>query len=215
MRHLIRNLTLFAAMAALLSMFAVASSAAAAVTVTKINPATGPELSGIAVKIKGTGFSTTAGETTIDFGSEPAKDVVCTSTKSCTAVTPYYFGAGSVNVSATVASTTSTSVVPFTFTEYSPPVVEIVAGKKGPVFSKSKLKDRYPGILDFGNVYLNILNSTSEPQTFKFEGRTETLEAGYEFGDNFPVDEATPKVFELTTTSTRKDTLTVSSKTPR
>jgi hypothetical protein len=213
-RHLVRNLSLFAALAALLSMFAVASSAAAAVTVTKISPATGPEVSEIAVKIKGTGFSTTPGATTIDFGADPASKVVCTSTKSCTAVTPTYFAAEAVNVTATVAASTSTNTVPFTFTTYSPPVVKIVAGKKGPQFSKKKLKDSYPGIFTFGNVYLNIENATTEDQTFTGPSGSVTLEAGFEEGYNVPVNESTPYVFELTTTSPKK-TLTVATKTPK
>lgn len=214
MRHMFRNLMLFAALAALLSMFAVVSSAAAAVTVTKISPATGPEVSEIAVKIKGTGFSTTPGATTIDFGADPASKVVCASTKSCTAVTPAYFGAEAVNVTATVASSTSTNTVPFTFTTYSPPVVKIVAAKKGPQFSKKKLKDRYPGIFAFGNVYLNIENSTTEDQTFTGPTGSVTLEAGLDQGYNFPVNESTPYIFELTTTSPKK-MLTVATKTPK
>ena len=213
MRNLFRSLKLFGAMTALLSMFVVASSAAAAVTVTKISPATGPEYSGIAVKIKGTGFSTTPGATTIAFGGEAAKDVVCSTSKSCTAVTPYV-AEGTANVTATVAAVTSTNTVPFAFSKFSPPVVDIVAGKKGPRFSKSKIKDSYPAIFTYGNLYLEITNSTTETQTFKFESRTETLEAGLTFGINFPIDEATPKVFELTTANAKK-TLTVTSKTPK
>lgn len=214
MRHLVRNLSLFVAFAALSAMFAVASSAAAAVTVTKVSPATGPEASGIAVKIKGTGFSTTPGATTIDFGADPASNVVCASTKSCTAVTPDYFGAEAVNVTATVASSTSTNTVPFAFTVYSPPVVEIVVGMKGPRFSKKKLEDRYPGIFTFGNVYLNIENSTTENQTFTGPTGSVTLEPSLEEGYNLPINESTPYIFELTTTSSSK-TLTLATKTPR
>jgi IPT/TIG domain len=213
-RHMFRNLTLFAALAAVLSMFAVASSAAAAVTVKRISPATGPEISKITVTIKGTGFSTTPGATKINFGAEPASNVVCTTTKSCTAVTPAYSPAEAVNVTATVESSTSTNTVPFTFTTYSPPVVKIVAAKKGPQFSKKKLRDSYPGVFTFGNVYLNIENSTTEDQTFTGPTGSVTLEPGLEQGYNFPVNESTPYVFELTTTSPKK-ILTVATKTPK
>ncbi len=109
---------------------------------------------------------------------------------------------------------TSINTVPFTFTTYSPPVVKIVAAKKGPQFSKKKLRDRYPGIFAFGNVYLNIENSTSEDQTFTGPSGTVTLEAGFDEGYNFPVNESVPYVFELTTTSPKK-ILTVATKTPK
>ena len=213
MRKTLRNLTPIVALAALLSVFAGVSSAAAAVTVTTVTPASGPEFSGIAVTVKGTGFSTTPGATVISFGGAAAKNVACTTTRLCTAVTPYS-PEGSANVTATVESSTSTNTVPFAFTVYSPPVVSIVAGRKGPKFSRAKLTDRYPGIFTFGNDYIEITNSTTETQTVSGPSGTTALEAGTTLGENFPINEATPRVYELTTSNSKK-TLTVTSKTPK
>ena len=204
-----------AALAAVLSVLAVASSsAAAAVTVTKVAPETGPEYSASTVKIHGTGFDTAPGSTTVSFGGQPATDVQCTSTKLCSALTPYA-AEGTVPVTVTVGATTSTSPVTFTFTTYSPPKVDILAGRKGAGFSRSKLTDRYPGIITAGNVYLQISNETATAQTFTGPTGSVTLEPGSTFGDNFPVDESSPAVFELAETSAPKKTLTVKTKQPR
>ncbi len=152
-------------------------------------------------------------KTTIDFGSEAATHVVCSTTKSCTAVTPYELE-GTVPVTATVGAATSTDPITFTYTKFAPPTVEIVASAKGAKFSKSKLKDRYPAIFTYGNIYLQITNSTTETQTFTGPTGPVTLEAGSSEGYNIPVNESSPYVFVLTTTSP-KNTLTVATKQPR
>lgn len=215
MRNRSVRLVSITALAAVLSVLAVASSsAAAAVTVTKVTPETGPEYSATPVKIHGTGFDIEPGSTTVSFGGQPATDVACKSTKLCTALTPY--GAeGTVPVTVTVGETTSTSPITFTFSTYSPPKVDIVAGKKGAGFSRAKLTDRYPGIFTAGNVYLQISNTTTTSQTFTGPTGSVTLEPGSTEGYNVPVNESSPYVFELTETTATKKTLTVKTKQPR
>ncbi len=46
----------------------------------------------------------------------------------------------------------------FTYETYAPPVVKIVPGTVTtmPAFSQHKLLDRYPGIFDPGNIYVQI-----------------------------------------------------------
>jgi YVTN family beta-propeller protein len=68
-------------------------------TVTSITPTAGP--AGTKVTTTGTGFSTTAGATTIAFGNTPATGVSCTSSTQCTANAPS--GTGTVDITATVA----------------------------------------------------------------------------------------------------------------
>ena len=53
-----------------------------------INPTAGPPAGGTSLTITGTGFSTTAGATTFAFGTNAATGVSCSSTTTCTAVTP-------------------------------------------------------------------------------------------------------------------------------
>jgi hypothetical protein len=86
-------------------------------TVSGINPSSGPPSGGTVVTITGTGFSTTAGTTSFDFGTgHAATAVTCTSSTSCTATAPA--GSGTVDVTATVAGLTSaiSSADQFTYT---------------------------------------------------------------------------------------------------
>ena len=57
-------------------------------TVTQISPPWGAPAGGMTVTVSGTGFSTTAGATTIGFGPNQRVLAGCVSTVSCTAVTP-------------------------------------------------------------------------------------------------------------------------------
>ncbi|MHB1524891.1 MAG: IPT/TIG domain-containing protein [Candidatus Dormibacteria bacterium] len=75
-------------------------------TVTAISPTSGSTAGGTTVTITGANFDTTAGATTVDFGSTPATEVSCASTTSCSAVSPPGW-VGTVNVTATVGSTTT------------------------------------------------------------------------------------------------------------
>jgi len=61
---------------------------AATPTVTGLNPSTGAGTGGTLVTITGMGFSTDAGETFVRFGTEPASSVTCSSSTSCTAMSP-------------------------------------------------------------------------------------------------------------------------------
>jgi hypothetical protein len=65
-----------------------------------INPTAGPHSGGTSVTITGTGFSTGAGATTFAFGTNAATGVSCSSTTTCTVVTPS--GPRSTTVSVTV-----------------------------------------------------------------------------------------------------------------
>lgn len=72
--------------------------------VAAISPNSGTTSGGTAVTITGANFSTTPGAATVDFGSTPATGVSCTSTTSCTAISPPSW-VGTVNITATVGST--------------------------------------------------------------------------------------------------------------
>jgi hypothetical protein len=74
-------------------------------TVTAINPSGGPAAGGTSVAITGGGFDSTAGATTVRFGSTPATGVSCSSTTSCVAASPA--GSGTVDVTVTVGGQTS------------------------------------------------------------------------------------------------------------
>jgi hypothetical protein len=69
-------------------------------TVTSVSPATGPKAGGEAVAVTGSGFAL-GGATTFMFGKELATSVSCTSTTSCTLVTPPDAKAATVDVRAT------------------------------------------------------------------------------------------------------------------
>ncbi|HEV2981948.1 MAG TPA: IPT/TIG domain-containing protein, partial [Solirubrobacteraceae bacterium] len=71
-------------------------------TISNISPETGPHAGGTKVTITGTGFALGAG-TSFRFGAVSAGSVNCTSSTSCTAVTPPVERAGTVPVVAFVA----------------------------------------------------------------------------------------------------------------
>jgi len=212
MRH-IRLLTLAALPVSLGALMLAGSASAAGLTLTKISPSSAPEGTSIPVKIKGTGFDTTPGATTVSIGGEAAKEVVCATSKKCTAMTPEHFGTGAEEVTVTVGAATTVEPVSFTYETYSPPVVSIVAKHSGVRFSKKALTDKYPGIFDPGNVYLQIHNTTAVTQSFEGPTGPISLEPGLYEGYNFPVDEASPVVFTLT--AAPNATLTVKTKEPR
>jgi hypothetical protein len=189
------------------------AAAANSLSLKKVTPASGPEYSSFPVTIRGSGFSTTPGATTVLFGSTPATEVSCKSVYVCKAITPE-LAEGLSEVSVEVAGAKSTSL-PFSFGSYSPPKVEIEEYYAVSLFNPRKITDRYPGIFTPGNVYLQITNKTYKDQTFTGPTGTVTLESGQTEGYNFPIDEATPYVFELAGTTPSKGTLTVKTRTPR
>ncbi|HYK99546.1 MAG TPA: IPT/TIG domain-containing protein, partial [Candidatus Acidoferrales bacterium] len=83
-------------------------------TVTAISPTSGPATGGTAVTITGTGFSTTAGATTVAFGPNAATGVSCATTTSCSATSPA--GTGTVDVRVTVGGQTSATSAADQFT---------------------------------------------------------------------------------------------------
>ena len=88
--------------------------------VDSVSPAQGPAAGGTLVTISGSGFSTTPGETTVDFGLNPATNVSCASTTTCTATNPA--GNGTVDVLVTVSGQTSTARPDDRFTYVAPTV---------------------------------------------------------------------------------------------
>jgi hypothetical protein len=191
-----------------------ASAATPVTQIKKIAPASGPELSSIPVKVRGSNFNTASGETMVFFGGEPALSVSCESSKVCTAMTPELI-AGPVEVTVTSNGMTSTTPAIFTYETYSPPLVKIVPTKFAPVFSRIKLVDRYAGIFDPGNVYLQIENTLFDAATVDGPTGLVKLLSGETEGYNLPVDESTPYVFTIGYAFANRETLTVSTETPR
>ena len=101
---------------------AIGTAGAGGPAVSGIAPAQGPTAGGGSVTLTGSGFSTAAGATAVDFGTTAASGVTCSSTTSCTAVEPA--GApGAVNITATVGGLTSAAgpLNAFTFVAPGPP----------------------------------------------------------------------------------------------
>ncbi|HET8905870.1 MAG TPA: IPT/TIG domain-containing protein [Ktedonobacterales bacterium] len=94
-------------------------------TVTSISPTSGTSLGGDVVTITGTGFDTTVGATTVNFGANAAANVTCASATSCTATSPA--GLGTVDVVVTVGGQSSpTSAADlFTYVTVQPNAVTI------------------------------------------------------------------------------------------
>jgi uncharacterized protein (TIGR03437 family) len=164
---------------------AATASATPATQITSIAPVSGPELASIPVTIHGTNFNTEPGGTTVSFGGEAALSVKCATSKRCTAMTPELFE-GPVEVTATSNSMTSTATIVFTYETYAPPVVKITDDAGEPVFAQHKLLDRYPGIFDPGNVYVNIENTFPGAVTITGPNGYTDLPEGLTAGFNIP-----------------------------
>jgi alpha-tubulin suppressor-like RCC1 family protein len=76
-------------------------------TVTTLSPNTGPRAGGTSVTVTGSGFALGTTGTTFKFGTLPSSSVDCTSTTSCTVVSPARKSAGTVDVKATVGKPSS------------------------------------------------------------------------------------------------------------
>jgi len=70
-------------------------------TVTGLSPTSGAIAGGTSVKVTGTGFATSAGATTIKFGSTNGSNIKCASSMECEVTTPKH-AAGTVDVKVTV-----------------------------------------------------------------------------------------------------------------
>ncbi|MHB8263480.1 MAG: IPT/TIG domain-containing protein [Acidimicrobiales bacterium] len=102
-------------------------------TITSFSPTSGPASGGTSVTIMGTNFLTASASTIVDFGSTPATSVTCSSTTSCTGVSP----TGTGTVSVTVATSAGTSNgVSFTYTSAIPPP---------PIINPTRICDTRPG----------------------------------------------------------------------
>jgi IPT/TIG domain len=196
--------------------FAGSASASPTTQIKKIHPASGPEFSSIPVKIGGSNFNTAPGETQVYFGTEPATSVSCTTSNMCTAMTPE-LPEGTVDVSVTSNGMTSTSIVAFGYVKYAPPTDPVISGGAlgFPVFTKASLKDRYAGIFDPGNIYLQIPNETEEVLKMNGPLGLFTLDPGQSEGFNLPVREATPYVFRVDSGANNREFLTLHTKTPK
>ena len=96
-------------------------------SVTSVSPTSGPTAGGTVVTIDGTNLS---GATAVDFGSNPATKVSCTST-SCSATSPA--GSGTVDVTVTTPGGTSATSSADKFAYLVPrPVVSKLLPGKGP-----------------------------------------------------------------------------------
>jgi len=104
--------------------------------VASISPTSGLAGGGTNVTIKGSGFSTAAGATSILFGGAAAANVKCGSTTQCTATSPA--GSGVVDVTVTVAGLTSTTSAADQFT-YIVPAVTSISPASGPSAGGTKV----------------------------------------------------------------------------
>lgn len=94
--------------------------------VTAISPSSGPSTGGTPVTITGTGFDTASGGTSVSFGSSPATGIACSSTTSCTALSPA--GSGTVDVIVTASGQASAPVSADRFTYTVAALAPTVAG---------------------------------------------------------------------------------------
>jgi len=83
--------------------------------VSALSPASGSHLGGTEVTVTGAGFSTKAGATTFRFGTTLGKTLGCTSSTSCTVLSPAH-EVGTVTVFAVVNKIASESRAGDTFT---------------------------------------------------------------------------------------------------
>lgn len=105
--------------------------AASAPAVTGISPASGPSGGNTTVTISGSGFSTASNGTTVKFGTKAGSHVSCSSTTTCTAVSPSGT-AGTVDVTATTAAGTSATSSADQFTYLGAPTVTAISPASGP-----------------------------------------------------------------------------------
>lgn len=201
-----------------IGLFGLVGSASAVPTtrIERIKPASGPEYSSIAVRIKGSNFNTAPGATQVYFGTEPATSVSCSSSTTCTAMTPE-LGEGAVDVSVTSNGMTSTETVTFSYETYSPPTDPVISGGVlgFPIFTKPNLRDSYAGIFDPGNIYIQIPNDSTEILNMNGPLGLFKLEPGQSEGFNLPVREATPYVFRVDSGANNREFLTLKTRTPK
>ena len=106
-------------------------------TVTGISPSNGPAAGNTTVTITGTNFSTTSGQTSVSFGANPATNVACSSTTTCTATSPA--GSGTVDVTVTTPGGTSATSAADQFTYVALPVVTGINPTSGPAAGGTSL----------------------------------------------------------------------------
>lgn len=211
MRHQFFRRVLGLAAAGALSALAFSSvaSASSGLKLTNLKPSDGPEFASSTIDVKGKGFSTTPGATSVSFGGTAALSVACSSSTLCVVTTPD-LPLGPAAVTVTVGASTSMART-FTATPFNPPTIAIKSNKAGARFKKTHLTDTYPAIFDTGNVYLNIQNTTASSQTVTDNvpgPGTFTLEPGLTEGFNMPAALG-PYVFTISGSTSPNPTLTV------
>jgi hypothetical protein len=107
-------------------------------TVTAVSPVAGPVSGGTLITITGTGFSTIAGDTEIEFGSAASPATSCSSTTKCTAVAPSE-GAGTVNVVASTPQATSATSLADRFSYEPVPTISKLTPRNGPTSGGTKV----------------------------------------------------------------------------
>ncbi|MCL4448967.1 MAG: IPT/TIG domain-containing protein, partial [Actinobacteria bacterium] len=102
-------------------------------TITSITPTSGSQSGGTTVTVTGTGFSTVSGVVEVEFGTTYSGSVTCSSTTSCTAVSPASYSAGPVSVTVTTVGGTSSPGVSFDYIATIPtPTLTSISPTSGP-----------------------------------------------------------------------------------
>ncbi len=132
-------------------------TAAAAPTVTNVNPNSGPVAGGTSVTITGTDFT---GVSAVSFGTTPAASYTFVNATTIDAASPAAAGAGPVDVRVTTAAGTSPINQPgdvFTYTAAAAPTVTGVDPNSGPVAGGTSVTITGTGftgttVVDFGTI---------------------------------------------------------------
>ena len=145
--------------------------------VAKIGPSSGPEVGGTNVSVEGSGFASAG--TVINFGPNPATNVVCSGLGKCSATSPA--GAGVQDVTVTVAEKTSALVAAdrFTYQAAARPLITAISPATGP---------------SIGGTVVTITGSNFSVTTNATKVR---------FGTTFATATAAPNVLCTSTTSCR------------
>ena len=125
-------------------------------SVTSLRPNTGVPEGGTTVSIRGAGFGTAAGATTVTFGGVAASNVTCGSASVCTATSPS--GAGTVDVVVTVAGQSS-DITPADQFTYQPVTVTSISPRSGPTDTSTSVTINGTGFTTDGTTAVKFGNT--------------------------------------------------------